>query len=943
MDRPNKRIVSLQRKLSTAIFMVLIIVLCTLEFASFRRNMANHRAVVIDNILRAEDTFRALLERSYTELFRIADSYDIRSTSAAALERLAKPSLLAGIESVQFFSTDGSNLLKRTGDGTIAPTLTASTRNALSQVAKTQRPSGFIDCAQQCLQRAFVPIIAEDGSELIVNINRSPNILVQDFFNLTTMDIALLAKELSNGVAIESILLASNAATSRERILPLLEKIITSAPSRPYFFGKLNTRYYSANHFAIGGPGLPALSALIHAPESETEVLIESEFKDTVVTVLVTLLFSMAAITLILRPPLQKVLSLANLLRLLPEGDFSRARQQLADIPKRGRHRDETDVLRESMGSVIGDLERLSEKNHDQREKLKQKIFELTEATKFNDMLLDASPLVIIIHDSSGTIHSINALGRSLINTAREDGSAPNINDWVRSDFQQRSLSEALISLMQDEDKTIQGEMPLFDRNGLRIEVLWVHRTIRVKGQPRILSMGMDVTEQQEAVRSLQWLGRHDRVTGLLNRLSFIDEAQSHILRAKGKERFDIVLLDIDDFARFNDQFDFSTGDKLLLELARHISLMLPEGSLLARSGSGEFIALIEIDSNLDEKEYHNALESLTRYTITTAEGSENVHLSVVLNHLGTDGDMAIDQLISDTTALMRRVKSKARGQVFIATEEHIDRLSRQEKYHMKDLIQQALDDNRLLLFYQPIIHIRDQKISHCECLVRLLDEDGQFIPPFKFLGVAVEIGLMSQIDFAVIEMAMQQQRRWQDSGVDIGLSINLTAPTMELPDFEIHLKQLIKKTGADPSRLIFEVVETDALDSIHEANALLRNFRNIGARIALDDFGVGFTSFEYVRELPVDFIKIDQSFVRFIHERPNDQALVRSMIEMSHSLGKQVIVEGVETQEAMDIIRRLGAEYVQGYYISKPMPIEALNLNMPLQHLLAPGNQLPG
>ena len=157
----------------------------------------------------------------------------------------------------------------------------------------------------------------------------------------------------------------------------------------------------------------------------------------------------------------------------------------------------------------------------------------------------------------------------------------------------------------------------------------------------------------------------------------------------------------------------------------------------------------------------------------------------------------------------------------------------------------------------------------------------------------------------------------------------------MELPDFEQQLKSLIDSTEANPKKLIFEVVETDALENIDEANILLRNFKSIGAKIALDDFGVGFTSFEYIRELPVDFIKIDQSFVRFIHERPNDQALVRSMIDMSHSLNKQVIVEGIETAEAMEIIKEMGAEYAQGYYLSRPMPLDALNLEMSLTHLL--------
>ncbi len=162
-----------------------------------------------------------------------------------------------------------------------------------------------------------------------------------------------------------------------------------------------------------------------------------------------------------------------------------------------------------------------------------------------------------------------------------------------------------------------------------------------------------------------------------------------------------------------------------------------------------------------------------------------------------------------------------------------------------------------------------------------------------------------------------------------------MTAHTMEQADFEAQLHRLLAQTGVDPRRLIFEVVETDALESISTANLLLKNFRAIGAKIALDDFGVGFTSFEYIRELPVDFIKIDQSFLRFIHERPSDQALVRSMVEMSHSLNKQVIVEGVETRQALDLVRTMGVEYAQGYYISRPVPLDALNLHMPLAGLL--------
>jgi EAL domain-containing protein (putative c-di-GMP-specific phosphodiesterase class I) len=210
-----------------------------------------------------------------------------------------------------------------------------------------------------------------------------------------------------------------------------------------------------------------------------------------------------------------------------------------------------------------------------------------------------------------------------------------------------------------------------------------------------------------------------------------------------------------------------------------------------------------------------------------------------------------------------------------------------------------------------------------------MLDDEGSFIAPAKFLGIATESGLMPQIDYLVIEKALRQLAAWQQAGVNIQLSINITAPTLEQPDFSERLAKIIDDTGVTPDAVIFELVETDALENIDNARILLEQIKASGAQIALDDFGVGFTSFEYVRELPVDYIKIDQAFIRFIHERENDQALVRSIIEMSHSLGKKVIAEGVEEKAAMEVLSSMQVDYIQGYYISRPVPISALDLSI--------------
>jgi EAL domain-containing protein (putative c-di-GMP-specific phosphodiesterase class I) len=281
----------------------------------------------------------------------------------------------------------------------------------------------------------------------------------------------------------------------------------------------------------------------------------------------------------------------------------------------------------------------------------------------------------------------------------------------------------------------------------------------------------------------------------------------------------------------------------------------------------------------------------------------------------------------------MARVKQKNRGNLHFTTEDtDSNRVSRHEKNRMKQQLQITLSENRLVLLYQPILDIKRNIISYCECLVRMFDDEEEFISPVHFLGIAAEAGLMPRLDFSVVEKAMRQQRLWEDAGINTGLSINIAAQTLEQPDSDTKLARLLTKTGANSKRLIFEILETDALDNMNRARHLLANVTKAGAKIAFDDFGIGFTSFEYVRELPVDYMKIDQSFMRFLHKRKKDQVLVKSMVEMSHGLGKKVIIEGVETREALEIVGNMGVEYIQGYYFCRPMPLSALDPSLKLR-----------
>ncbi|MGJ8686492.1 MAG: putative bifunctional diguanylate cyclase/phosphodiesterase, partial [Spongiibacteraceae bacterium] len=649
-----------------------------------------------------------------------------------------------------------------------------------------------------------------------------------------------------------------------------------------------------------------------------------------IISTILTLFLVTSLISIILRPSLRRLVSLAQILPMLSLSQFDEAREQLTVIDKASKEPDEIDLLTSTTGELINALESMNENIEQHRHKLKQKITALTEANNFTDMLLDSSPLAIVVHDREGSIKNINRLGRQLTGLDLDILPQANINRWVKNPSQGSTISNTTRALLNEVGQKSQEEMSLFTADGEQLDYFWLHTSISVHDTICILSIGIDMTERRKAAESLRWLGRHDRVSGLLNRTTFSEEADHWISQHGGIENVNFLMLDVDHLAVFNDRFGFKAGDELLASIANRLTETLPEDSLIGRTGAGEFSALLLHNQDHSEEAEKSQLESLTRYFHEMEGGSEEVSLSAVVNPYRGEYN-GIDELISDTSAAMNRLKAKSRGHLVYAIDEKEARISRQERYVMRSQLQGALDNNRFLLFYQPILDVANNEISHCECLIRLLDDDGEIQPPAQFLRIAAESGMMTAIDYAVIEMAMKQQRKWDDAGITTGLSINLTAPTLEQPDFHDRLQALLEKTGANPQKLIFEVVETDGIEDLYTANVLLKKFRAIGAKIAFDDFGVGFTSFEYVRELPVDYIKIDQSFIRFLSDRANDQALVKSMVEMSHSLGKHVIAEGVEDLRALEMLKAMGVEYIQGYYISKPMPINLLDLSLSL------------
>ncbi|GAA4088995.1 EAL domain-containing protein [Zhongshania borealis] len=928
---PSSVNLGLQRKLSVVLFLAVAIVMGGRGYLSYIQTIQSQHQAVLSKLDLLENTLTALIERSSKELFRLADQQTVPSEAEIIDNNIRPPSLLSGIESTYYLNKDGTILASSVQDSaSVRPSRNQLTAAAQS-LSRKQRPIATLNCVQQCFQSVYIPIITDDGRELIININRSATLLIQDFYEITGADIALLAMNQQGGAfSPDRIIAASHAEKMSIVLADILKSVDFTKEDKHDFFELTNHGLYSARFYRLSQNDDDVVSyAAVIEDQSQIQAQQTQALKDVVFSTLITLFLIIVLISFILKPSLDRLMKLSKILPLLPEGHFQKAQSLLQKQLSTKKYTDEIDVLQSTVGDVILSLERMNSSVDQHRNELKTKIEALTEAKVFNELILDASPLVVIIHDSAGAIRNINKMGRELTGLDIKAPINANINTWVRNETQSKSLSASLQSITDTTGKKSQGQMPFYTDDGRKLYFLWTHTCLHVNEVAHILSMGIDITERKEAAESLHWLGQHDRITGLLNRSSFTENANEFITKHRDKDQIELVMFDIDDFAIFNDRFGFDAGDRLLNDLAAHLMRELPESSLLARTGSGEFCAIIHHTLSSKQGVRDLGLEKLTRFSFSKGDIKEEICLSIVVDSYD-DSLSGVDELISNTTSTMIKVKSKSRGNLYYAAEsDDTSRVTRHEKYRMKEQLQSALSGNRLVLFYQPILDLNLNSISHCECLVRMLDDEGQFISPAHFLGIAAESGLMPRLDFSVMEKAMRQQRMWQDSGIHTGLSINITAPTLEQPDFEERLNEILQRTGANPDRLIFEVVETDALENLSTARKLLNNFKAVGAKVAFDDFGIGFTSFEYVRELPVDYIKIDQSFIRFIHERESDQVLVKSMVEMSHNLGKKVIVEGVENRAALEIVRDMGVEYVQGYYVCRPMPISALDLSL--------------
>ncbi len=460
--------------------------------------------------------------------------------------------------------------------------------------------------------------------------------------------------------------------------------------------------------------------------------------------------------------------------------------------------------------------------------------------------------------------------------------------------------------------------------------------TISVNGRPVFNSEGQfdgfrgtctDITEQKHTSERLRYQASHDALTGLISRYEF-EQRASRLLSTIRDEPAEhaMCFLDLDQFKVINDTCGHSAGDELLRQLGKMLEKTARKRDTLARLGGDEFGILMEhCPLGQAHRVADEVLKAIMDYQFYWEGKVFRIGVSIGLVAI-TKATASFTELFKQADAACYLAKDLGRNRIHVYHPEDTELAVRHGEMQWVGRINHALEENSFCLYAQPIVSLEGDDLKHFEILVRMLDDQGQIIPPGAFLPAAERYNLIGRLDAWVVKQAcifLSEQPAFVEQ-IDF-ISINLSGPSLTNQDFLETIMRNFREYDLSPSKICFEITETVAISNLEMATRFISTLKQEGCRFALDDFGTGVSSFEYLKNLPVNYLKIDGMFVRDIVDDPIDLAMVKSINEIGQVMGMQTIAEFVENKEIEGMLRTIGVNYAQGYSLGKPVPLEAL------------------
>lgn len=527
------------------------------------------------------------------------------------------------------------------------------------------------------------------------------------------------------------------------------------------------------------------------------------------------------------------------------------------------------------------------------------------------------------------------------------------------ADVEGNSINETFCQLQQayqGGEQIDAGETVFWHKSGtpIPIEFTVYPLNIEEKREGSVVAF-RDVSERKLLEQELRWQASHDALTKLSNRRYFEELLSQEVDRLSHScEKSALLYLDLDRFKYINDTAGHAAGDRLLVEISQQMTQRLRKSDLLARLGGDEFAIILR---NISKESVHVAADAyrkmLDTYLFVYNGKQYKVNGTIGIALIDCDSESA-SEVLANADIACHLAKGEGRNRSHLFVPENDNKKAMDLDLGWSSRLHNALLNDTLMLHFQPIIPVKhipkrlmsDNKASIykqlrstvpselliSEVLLRLSDPVWSVVYPGTFLPTAERFNMMDKIDYWVIKAALTQLSNLQRTGYKGMLTINLSGQTIANKAMIKEIESLVVDSKVDPVKVIFEITETSAVSNLISANELITRLNSLGCRFALDDFGSGFSSFSHLKNLPVDFIKIDGLFVKGVANDPSDRAIIQSINDIAHSLGKQTIAEYVENAQILQVLSEMGVDFVQGYFLSPPLDVTS-SFPQPFSH----------
>ncbi|THB70713.1 MAG: EAL domain-containing protein [Gammaproteobacteria bacterium] len=562
---------------------------------------------------------------------------------------------------------------------------------------------------------------------------------------------------------------------------------------------------------------------------------------------------------------------------------------------------------------------------------IKESEEEINEERQKNLLTLNALNDAVITTDHNGSIRHMNPKAEKLTGWSVEEALGNHISEIYKiiSELSKEQIESPVTKAIKLGQNIGLHSHLLVPKIGEKISIEdSVTPIINADGETTgTVLVFRDISGARQLTRQISYQSSHDELTGLVNRREFERRLKLSIESARKKNTIHaMVYIDVDLFKVINDTCGHIAGDQLLREIAPVVEEESPQGDIVGRLGGDEFGILLRNSTAEQALMTCNRIRTTIEMQGFSWRGQNfiiSLSMGIVLINNETEN---VSEVLRKADSACFVAKDSGRNKLHLYREDDIEIANRHGEMQWVSKLKDALDNDRFILYYQTIAPLNDGESTgkHYEILLRLTDEEGKLVPPFIFLGAAERYNMITKIDYWVIKNTFKWLHEHPDHLEELSLcSINLSGSSLGDSGLLNHIETQFEKYRIPPEKICFEVTETMAVANTDVAKELIQSLREYGCRFALDDFGTGMASFEYLKNFPVDYLKIDGSFVKDMIEDPIDSAMVKSINDIGHVMGKKTIAEFVENDDIGAKLREIGVDFAQGYGIAKPTPLK--------------------